>query len=220
MNVDSAAAGCDSRVGIRRLRTPRHFQPPLPWARWQNRGIASGRRVSQRLPPAFLEVLRPTSPREPNRRAIAANPVCRRILMAERCSRSESSRAEGGDKGCRPFPRTLFSTAPPCLRCASDSFSLTKPNSSCTQSKCQRRCAPRTVRLRPGMPFAFPPESVFTFGGIPNPCRTTVRAGPYTAVRDCHADISSNNDGSPSDLKYALESPTERALARARYAVK
>ena len=28
---------------------------------------------------------------------------------------------------------------------------------------------------------------------------------------------SSNNDGSPSDLKYALESPTDRALARARY---
>ena len=44
-----------------------------------------------------------------------------------------------------------------------------------------------------------------------------MRTGPYTAVRDGYADTSSNNDGSPSDLKYALESPTERALARARY---
>src|SRR5208337_4547922 len=28
---------------------------------------------------------------------------------------------------------------------------------------------------------------------------------------------SSNNEGSPSDLKYALESPTDKALAFARY---
>jgi len=46
---------------------------------------------------------------------------------------------------------------------------------------------------------------------------TTVRTGPYTAVRDGYADTSSNNDGSPSDLKYALESPTDRAFAFARY---
>ncbi|HXU17990.1 MAG TPA: hypothetical protein VN708_22985, partial [Terriglobales bacterium] len=31
------------------------------------------------------------------------------------------------------------------------------------------------VRLRPGMPFAFPSESAFTFAGIPIP--TTVIAG-------------------------------------------
>src|SRR5665811_1550081 len=39
----------------------------------------------------------------------------------------------------------------------------------------------------------------------------------YTAVRDGYADTASNNDGSPSDLRYALESPTDRALAFARY---
>src|ERR1039458_897051 len=51
----------------------------------------------------------------------------------------------------------------------------------------------------------------------PPPCHTTVRTGPYTAVRVGYADTSSNNEGSPSDLKYALESPTDRALAFARY---
>src|SRR5262249_45276590 len=50
-----------------------------------------------------------------------------------------------------------------------------------------------------------------------DPCHTTVHTGPYTAVRVGYAFISSINVGSPSDLKYALESPTERALARARY---
>jgi hypothetical protein len=55
-------------------------------------------------------------------------------------------------------------------------------------------------------------------GGSPaDPCHTTVRTGPYTAVRDGYVNTSANNDGSPSDLKYALESPTERALAFARY---
>jgi hypothetical protein len=33
-------------------------------------------------------------------------------------------------------------------------------------SKCQRRYAPKTVRLRPGIPFAFLSESAFTFAGI------------------------------------------------------
>src|SRR6185437_12163904 len=49
------------------------------------------------------------------------------------------------------------------------------------------------------------------------PCHTTVRTGPYTAVRDGYADTSSTNDGRPSDLKYALESPIDRALLLARY---
>ena len=44
-----------------------------------------------------------------------------------------------------------------------------------------------------------------------------MRTGPYTAVREGYADSSSINDGSPSDLKYALESPTDKALAFARY---
>jgi hypothetical protein len=33
------------------------------------------------------------------------------------------------------------------------------------------------------------------------PCHTTVRTGPYTAVRVGYADTSSINDGSPSDLR-------------------
>src|ERR1035441_890679 len=50
-----------------------------------------------------------------------------------------------------------------------------------------------------------------------DPWQTTGRTGPYAAVRGGYADTSSNNVGSPSDLKYALESPTDRALAFARY---
>ena len=47
-----------------------------------------------------------------------------------------------------------------------------------------------------------------------DPCHTT---GPYTAIRECYVGISSSHDGNPSDLKYAFESPTDRALAFARY---
>ena len=44
-----------------------------------------------------------------------------------------------------------------------------------------------------------------------------MHTGLYTAVRVGYVNPSSNNEGSPSDLKYALESPTDRALALARY---
>ncbi|MGB8063565.1 MAG: hypothetical protein WCF26_16850, partial [Candidatus Sulfotelmatobacter sp.] len=35
----------------------------------------------------------------------------------------------------------------------------------------QRRFAPTAVHLRSGMPFGFPPESAFTFTGIPTPAK-------------------------------------------------
>src|SRR5579862_1646459 len=56
-------------------------------------------------------------------------------------------------------------------------------------------------------------------GGVslPPPCHTTVRTGPHTAFRVGYSDSSSNNEGSPRDLRYALESPTDRAVAFARY---
>src|SRR5262249_61979565 len=73
------------------------------------------------------------------------------------------------------------------------------------------------VRVRPGAPSCTPAGAGGGGRPPPAPCHTTVRTGPYTAVRVGYADTSSNNEGSPSDLKYALESPTERALARARY---
>ena len=36
------------------------------------------------------------------------------------------------------------------------------------QSSRQHRFAPTTVHLRSGRPFGFPPESMFTFTGIPS----------------------------------------------------
>src|SRR5947209_15425425 len=55
------------------------------------------------------------------------------------------------------------------------------------QSKGQRRYAPKTVRLRPGMPFALPSESVFAFAGI---------LIPSTCLRKLGVD--STNSASPS----------------------
>ena len=53
------------------------------------------------------------------------------------------------------------------LRCASDSFSLTKPNTSC---KIEWPASLRSegVRVHPGMPFGFPSETAFGFAGILN----------------------------------------------------
>src|SRR5258708_31890362 len=54
-------------------------------------------------------------------------------------------------------------------------------------------------------------------GGLqPRPPHTPVRSGPYTAVREV-ALTRLEQDGRPSELKCAFESPVERALLRARY---
>ena len=63
------------------------------------------------------------------------------------------------------FPTPLSSLAAVFLRCATDSFSLTKPNTSC---KIEMPASLRSdgVRVHPGMPFGFPSESAFGFAGI------------------------------------------------------
>ncbi|MGA8438335.1 MAG: hypothetical protein WB762_14430, partial [Candidatus Sulfotelmatobacter sp.] len=51
------------------------------------------------------------------------------------------------------------------------------------QSPCQRRFAPTAVHLRSGMPFGFPPESMFTFTGIPR--RLTKTEYPLVFFEAC-----------------------------------
>src|SRR6266853_247107 len=63
------------------------------------------------------------------------------------------------------FPHAPFLAPALFLRCASDSFSLTKPNTSCTS---ERPASLRSegVRVHPGMPLGFPSETAFGFDGI------------------------------------------------------
>src|SRR5439155_7083351 len=51
------------------------------------------------------------------------------------------------------------------LRCASDSFSLEKPNTSC-KIEWPSSLRSEGVRVHPGMPFGFPSETAFGFAGI------------------------------------------------------
>ncbi|MBZ5634873.1 MAG: hypothetical protein LAO55_17260, partial [Acidobacteriia bacterium] len=53
------------------------------------------------------------------------------------------------------------------LRCASDKFLLTKPNTSCT-IEVPASLRSDGVRDHPGMPFGFIPDSAFGFAGIPS----------------------------------------------------
>ena len=59
----------------------------------------------------------------------------------------------------RTGPAALF------LRFAPERFFLTKTNTYCT-IEMPASLRSETVRLRPGMPFAFPSESAFAFAGI------------------------------------------------------
>ena len=63
------------------------------------------------------------------------------------------------------FPHAPFLAPALFLRCASDSFSLTKRN---TSSKIEWPASLRSegVRVHPGMPFGFPSETAFGFAGI------------------------------------------------------
>src|SRR5216683_2643242 len=70
----------------------------------------------------------------------------------------------------------------------------------------------RRRRLLPDAPF-----DRHRGGGHPPTPATPPCVRVRTRRFDWLRQHSSNNDGSPSDLKYALESPTERALAFARY---
>ena len=84
-------------------------------------------------------------------------------LLSRRAKARRASTYWGGDRGAAPFPAPLapgeaFASATLRISCVFDQAPA--------QSKGQRRYAPNTVHLRPGMPFAFPSESAFTFGGI------------------------------------------------------
>jgi hypothetical protein len=63
------------------------------------------------------------------------------------------------------FPHAPFLAPALFLRCASDSFSLAKPNTSC---KIEWPASLRSegVRVHPGMPFGFPSETAFGFVAI------------------------------------------------------
>src|SRR5712671_7885536 len=65
-----------------------------------------------------------------------------------------------------PFPAPLTPLATSFLRCASDRFLLTKPNTSCT-IEMPASLRSDGVRDHPGMPFGFIPDSAFGFAGIP-----------------------------------------------------
>jgi hypothetical protein len=73
--------------------------------------------------------------------------------------------AEAG-QGLPPFPASLSPLAAFILRCAPDRFLLTKPNTSST-IKVPASLRSDGVRVHPGMPFGFVPESAFGFAGIP-----------------------------------------------------
>ena len=71
---------------------------------------------------------------------------------------------EPGAKGLPPLSHAPpIPAEPPPLRFGQ--YRLTIPNTYSTIT-CHRRCAPTAVHLRSGMPFGFPPESMFTFTGI------------------------------------------------------
>ena len=71
-------------------------------------------------------------------------------------------------RAATPFPAPLSPLAASFLRCASDRFLLTKPNTSCT-IEMPASLRSDGVRDHPGMPFGFIPDLAFGFAGIPNP---------------------------------------------------
>ncbi|PYT72745.1 MAG: hypothetical protein DMG39_08805, partial [Acidobacteria bacterium] len=75
-----------------------------------------------------------------------------RRAQPERWSRSVSLCAEVRT-GRAAFPHAPFLAPALFLRCASDSFSLTKPNISCIEWPASLRS--EGVRVHPGMPFGF-----------------------------------------------------------------
>jgi len=75
---------------------------------------------------------------------------------------------------CRPFPAPLTSLAAFFLRCAPDTFRLTKPNTF-LQNLNAASLRSDGVRDHPGMPFGFPPELAFSFAGIPKTPRSKTK---------------------------------------------
>ena len=74
--------------------------------------------------------------------------------------------AEAGTRAAAPFPAPLSPLAASFLRCASDRFLLTKPNTSCT-IEAPAPLRSDGVRDHPGVTFGIIPDSAFGFAGIP-----------------------------------------------------
>ena len=97
--------------------------------------------------------------------ACSATMPCRLDSIPERCRAPRLLCAEAGTRAAAPFPAPLSPLAASFLRCAPDRFLLTKPNTSCT-IEVPASLRSEGVRVHPGMPFGFPPESAFGFAGI------------------------------------------------------
>ena len=97
---------------------------------------------------------------------------CVGIRSARSTARSHRPDAAGtsgclaGEQGCRPFPRSRSLQWQQCASASLRTVSLDEGRTLSAQSKCQRRYSLNTVRLRPGMPFGFRSETVFTFALI------------------------------------------------------
>src|SRR5712671_6932338 len=81
------------------------------------------------------------------------------------------------------FPHAPFLAPALFLRCASDSFSLTKPNTSYT-IELPASLRSDGVRVHPGMSFGFPSETAFGFAGILSKGRPSSRFDPHPWSRD------------------------------------
>src|SRR5580698_4000467 len=94
------------------------------------------------------------------------NPGLISQVSTERSSRSGLLCAEAGTRAAAPFRAPLSPLAASFLRCASDRFLLTRPNTSGTIE------VPASLRFdgvrdHPGMSFGFIPDLAFSFAGIP-----------------------------------------------------
>ena len=101
------------------------------------------------------------------------------LRYPDRCRAPGPLCAEAGTKASPPFPAPLSPLAASFLRCAPDRFLLTKPNTSCT-IEMPASLRSDGVRVHPGMPFGFPPESAFGFAGILNQERDDMFCGHLT----------------------------------------
>src|SRR5271165_6393432 len=88
---------------------------------------------------------------------------------------------EAGAKGLPPlFPPPPFPAGPPPPRLGPplpDHLAL-RSRTLLAQSSRQRRFAPTAVHLHSGTPFGLPPESMFTFTGIPTHPSENTRVAP------------------------------------------
>ena len=114
--------------------------------------------------------VRPAVGRKDSRREQANSHPIRPGQNYQRNPLVSSTTRRQGQRGCRPFP--LHPQSPPdLLRFASDhlsrTISLDEAEHFLAQSSRQRRFAPTAVHLHSGTPFGLPPESMFTFTGIP-----------------------------------------------------